>query len=342
MEDDLIEPARATPEPQTREPELGGRIRYQGTGEPTNALAGVGGNSMLPGEANSPKERRMRGSNKRFNPYPSRWAKSAPMTKRQKVYDKQKIYDEYMESPVVEWHAYCATKGYNSDVQQFPWKQWVRQKKYRNTWHTVRDEIENEGIGLGPRTLLRQVKAIRQVPEALAGMLHLLQHALRTHMIEVNADQVAWRKAESTGEIPEQRHLKFSLSASDLLMLSTALKTTGEFLYKSLGIDQSVGVSASKWVQMVEDELQRADGDLLLKEAGNVVSVEAMGAESVQDAIRLVMENYLDKPAQQKLVASSAPPEGLGDGLERGDCEDMVASEDEAEDNFAIEQQRRH
>lgn len=249
-------------------------------------------------------------------------------------YDLERIKQEYLESPVVEWSAYCGTRGYNPGLYALPWQKWVREKKYRNAWTSVRDELENEGLQLGPKLLLRQVRAVRQIPETASAMLSLLQHAIQVHMQEARHDQNLMAAAAREGKERPDQPLRFSAGSQDLMLLASAMKQTGELLYKSLGIDSSVGVSAAKWLGLVETELGQMEGNLDPKDQTNLVTVEVLGGSTMREAIGDAMARYLDRPGTTEVLTAGERPEGMSaedrDPLEDGELLDPTEEDENA------------
>lgn len=250
-------------------------------------------------------------------------------------YDLKRIRAEYLESPIIEWEAYCASRGYNPRVYTLPFRQWVRDKKMRQAWIGVRDQIENEGVTLGAHTLLKQLKAVRQIPETASRMMILLQHLIRVHTEEVIHDDILLKQAQDrrandpTTKV-EVGELRFSAGSQDLLFMSTALKQTSETLMKSLGINDS-NINAAKWQELVERELGRIDGETGLGEREEFIKVELIGAKDLQASLKEALAKYLDKPGEATVIEAESAPEGLGAELSEEEREE-AEQEDNEED----------
>lgn len=275
---------------------------FTGKGEP-NVSIGVDGNSFLPGDA--AKERRRRGNDRRFKGFPKK------KNLNYEHYDLPRIKKDYFDSPAADWYAYCATKGYNPSLKGIPWKTWVREKKYLSAWQGVREEVEREGAGIGPRALLNALRAAKNVPEVAAGMLALTNHCIQVHLREAAVDQ-------------KNPTAKPTLTASvmDISMLASAMKATSEVLYKSLGIDTSMGIDPNRWMRMVEENLGRVEGlEQALEETeesktpkGSTFEIEVLGSQDAQAAIKFATETYLDK--LRTAVPSRSPSHSPGEGTE--------------------------
>lgn len=260
---------------------------YTDKGVP-NVEIGVDGNSMLPGDA--AKERIRRGKGKRYKGFPKKGKKNND------PYDLERIHQAYLDSPILDWYAYCATKGYNPSVVGLPWKSWVREKKYKNAWRSVQTEIEDAGTNLGPKTLLRALQAVKNVPETLAGMLSICHHAVSIHYDEIREDQKNLKEYQlkgGTGLVPRGT---FSASTQDIAILAGAVTKTSQMLYDALGIDKSIGLNPEKWMQIVEEQLSRIDGTNESMAQAEVMEVEVMGASDIAGSLKDAIAKYLDPP----------------------------------------------
>ncbi len=273
--------------------------------KPNTGIGADVGNSVLPG-VSATEHIRLKADAK-FKGFPRIGANGSR-------YDTETIKADYMNTPIVEWDAFCALRGYNPRVYTFAWKSWVREKKYRNSWEKVREQIEDEGLALGPRTLLAQVRAIRTIPETAAAMLNLLQHSIRIHMDEAKHDEAQLKQHRDAGTVMPWKEQKFSLNVQSAMFLSSALKQTSELLYKSLGVDSSVGMNPTKWLDMVQSEVGKVDGTqeiLAESQDSNPVRVQLMGGEDLQTVLAKAVECWMDKPGGDESLASSAAPEDL-------------------------------
>lgn len=247
---------------------------------------------------------------KRFRGFPKKGGNSSG-------YDTAAIKAEYLASDAQDWYAFCEARRYNAKALILPWRAWTREKRYREAFKAVADELEKEGIPLGPQLLLRRVRAVKAIPETATALMQLIQHSIRVHIDEADHDKVFLKQARERGiEIPAGK-LRFSLDPAGAAMLAGALKTTSELLQKSLGIDVTQGMSTDKWMQMVDDEIGRVDGtqDAVTQGTANPVQVEVIGAQSFTESMREAFEKWMDKPGAADALEVSAPspelpPEG--------------------------------
>lgn len=245
------------------------------------------------------------------NPPRRRKHKGFPRKKRPSGafdYDHVRIRTEFFDASEMEWADYCAARDYNPSLNFFPWRSWVREKKYRRAFNDVKADIEREGSALGPRLLLQQVRAVRNVPETAAVMLQLIQHSIRIHLDEAKHDEPHLKALREQGIPIPPAKLRFSLDPSGAAMLASALKATSELLHKSLGIDTSIGMTPERWAQMVETEVGKIDGtlDSVTQGSKNPVTVEIMGTMGLKEALKDAFEKWMDKP-------------GTADSLEMGE-----------------------
>lgn len=226
-------------------------------------------------------------------------------------YHIERIRTDFLEAPEPDWLSYCAARTHNPDVKGLPWRAWVREKKYREAFRGVLADVEREGISLGPQLLLRQLRAVRSVPETAAAMLSLVQHSIRVHLDEAKADEIHLKQYRELG-VPLPT-LRFTLDPAGCAMLASALKTTSELLHKSLGIDTSQGMTPERWKQLVDAEVGKMDGtqEIQVLTVKNPVKVEIMGAANLQESMKEAFEKWMDKPGTEtplEIVAAPPPP----------------------------------
>lgn len=259
---------------------------------------------LLPGAAADERKRRKGKSRGNFTPFP-RYKTAHGYT-----LDRKKIKAEYFESQVVDWSAYCETRGYNPEVDNFPWRQWVREKRYLNAWNGVKSELEVEGANIGPRRLLNALRAVKNVPEVSYGMLQLCHHAIAIHADEVRADNALIQERQRNRQAVQKNELIFSATPNDLVALSSALRTAKEVLFSSLGIDQALGLNVDHWMQTVEEKCSQletvSEAD---KEHSSGLEVEVIGAEDALSAMKEAVEEYVDKPGQTHLTTDDETSE---------------------------------
>lgn len=234
------------------------------------------------------KRHRGKGNTRQFKGFPKVGGNSSK-------YDRNRIKREYLESPIVDWQAYCESRRYNYQAEGLNWHAWMREKKYRTAWKNVSMEIEDAGSALGPRTLLRALEAVKEVPEALAGMLQVCKYSVQIHLDEVREDMAFVKQGQLTGT-PVPRGTKINAGSQDILFLSNALKNTADALYKALGIDMAAGINPERWMQLVEDQLSRIDGSAEAAQEAETMEFEIMGGSKARALMKEAVEKYLDKP----------------------------------------------
>jgi len=250
-----------------------------------------------------------------------------PSTVKGRHYDFARIKTEYMESEIIEWVEYCRSKNYNPYLDDFPWKKWVREKKSRNARIAIRADLENEGSLMGPTLLLKQVRAVRQVPELAAAFMQLIAHMVHIHQLEARHDQRLIADAATRGTTPNRAEFQLGLTHAECRSLSTAIKQTSEVLYNSLGIDSSAGVQAQKWIQLVEMELSQTEFTLTDEKTMNPLQIEVLGGGDMRQMIAETMEKYLDKPGAPEQLDAAERPEGMDDDEEGELIDDEPVSE---------------
>lgn len=268
------------------------------------AIAGAEGNSVFPGTAANEILRKERaGVMQRYAQPPQIETKRGPML------DRGKLKALFLDAPEYDWKAFCARMGYDAKMHLPERRLWERDKRYRRAWSRVQDELERESEDFGPQTLLRAVRAGKNVPATFEGMLTLLQGAIQIHLDESVLDQKILAANRAKGQPTLKKDLHTTASTNDLVCLSTALKMVSEGLYTSLGVDSAAGIDVDKWNKMVEQTYGKLESNAEeMSEGAAPIDVEIIGATDVRTALAESMERYLDKPGAGVMPMEESDP----------------------------------
>ena len=90
--------------------------------------------------------------------------------------------------------------------------------------------------------------------------------------------------------------------------LATAMKTTHESLYRSLGIDDSKGIDIEKWTRTIEGALGKLESMERGREKQEIIEIEIIGKGTAEQLLQDAVEKYLHKPTK---LAEEEPKEIL-------------------------------
>lgn len=199
--------------------------------------------------------------------------------------DKKALRKKFDEAPESNWNDFCRANNYNPTNRNVPGKLWQNEKVERLLWGRFKGDAEKYAE-LEPKTMLRAVQALEEVPALLMNFMQLMKQWVHLEVKRVQED-------------PK----RYSTKTKDFSIMSAAIKQTAEAIYNSLGLEVNVFNTSGDFRKRLMEKFEGATDE----QTTELVFASFTKGE-LRDELKEAMEKYLDRPREpEKEEEPNAP-----------------------------------